>query len=401
MTAAPGLPLEPLAYHVAMIRHLQAREAELWAWFSGERLRAAPDDAVRLDLLKSTYRLEREAHPALHGAAAEVAARLGIDAPLALYQAQGAAGLNASLAFVRGEVHLVLHGPLVEKLAPPELRAVLGHELTHFALLDRWPDFLAASQILSAMAGDVAAEPAHVESARLFGLYTEAYCDRGAFLACGDLGAAVSTLVKMETGLADVSADSYLRQADEIFAKGHPRAEGVTHPESYVRARAMRLWAESPDRAAADLAAVIEGPVTLAGLDLLGQERVAGLTRRLVAAIVRPAWMRTEPVLAHARLFFEDLAPDGAPDDGLAEALRAEDDRLLDYWCYVLLDFAAADRDLEDAPLAAALLHADALGLGERFRKLAAKELGLKKKQLEAIDAGASELVARAALVEA
>jgi len=67
----------------------------------------------------------------------------------------------------------------------------------------------------------------------------------------------------------------------------------------------------------------------------------------------------------------------------------------------VLLDFAVADRDLEDASLAAALLQADALGLGERFRQVAARELGLKRRQLEALDDGAAALVAQAALAEA
>ncbi len=105
----------------------------------------------------------------------EVAAKLGLAAPLTLYQAQGAGGLNASLAYVPGEAHLVLHGPVADRLTPLELRAVLGHELLHFVLLDRWPEYLVASQVLSAMASDEAAEPAHVTTARPFGLYTEVY----------------------------------------------------------------------------------------------------------------------------------------------------------------------------------------------------------------------------------
>lgn len=396
MTSLPPLPLEPLDYHLDVVRYLEAHEGELWEWFSADKLRAEQGDAVRLELLRSTYRLDPGAHAALHAAAGEVATKLGLAAPITLYQAQGSGGLNASLAYVPGEVHLVLHGPLADRLTPVELRAVLGHELLHFLLLDRWTEYLVASQILQAMASDEAAEPAHVTTARRFGLYTEVYCDRGAHLACGDLAAAVSALVKIETGIAEVSAESYLRQADEIFGKGDPRTDGVTHPEAFVRARAMRLWAESPERAGSELRRVIEGKTSLAELDLPGQLVVSALTRRLVAAFLRPDWLRTDPLLAHARLFFEDLEPVAADDPGLAGDLREGDDGLLDYWCYVLLDFAAADRDLEDAPLAAALLLADELGLGERFRKLAGKELGLRKKQLEALDAGAAALVAKA-----
>lgn len=379
-----------------MVGYLEAHEAEPWAWFSAEKLRAEQAEAVRLELLRSTYRLDPGAHPALHAAAGEVAARLGLARPLTLYRAQGSSGLNASLAYVPGEVHLVLHGPLADRLAPLELRAVLGHELLHFLLLDRWSGYLVASQLLQAMAGDEAAEPAHVTTARRFGLYTEVYCDRGAYLACGDLAAAVSALVKIETGLAEVSAESYLRQADEVFGKGDPRTGGLTHPETFVRARAMTLWAESPERAASELRGVIEGRISLAELDLPGQVAVSALTRRLVASFLGPRWLRTEPLLAHARLFFEDLEPVAVVDRTLAADLQEGDDRLLDYWCYVLLDFARADQDLEDAPLAAALLFAGDLGLGERFRALAAKELDLRKKQLEALEAGAEALVARA-----
>ena len=397
MTSLPQLPLEPLPYHLGVVRHLQAHEAELWEWFSAEKLRAEQGEAVRLELLKSTYRLDPDAHPALHAAARDVAAALGLVAPLTLHQAQGSVGLNASLAYVPGEAHLVLHGPITDRLAPLELRAVLGHELLHFLLLDRWREYLVASQILAAMTHDPAAEPVHATTARRFGLYTEVYCDRGAHLASGDLAAAVSALVKIETGIAVASAESYLRQADEIFGKGQAQTEGMTHPETFVRARALRLWAEARERSAAELLSVIEGPVSLAELDLLGQQAIAALTRRLIAAVLRPAWLRTEPLLAHARLFFDDLEPSREADGGLAADLAKGDEKLLDYWCYVILDFAAADRDLEDAPLAAALLLSDELGLGERFRRIAARELGLKKKQLEALDGGAAAMVAKAA----
>jgi hypothetical protein len=396
MTALPSLPLEPLPYHRELVRALRHHQAELWAWFWAEKTRAEQDESVRLDLLRSTYRLERDAHPALHAAANEAAARLGLDEPLALYQAQGGLGLNASLAYVPGEAHLVLHGPVGERLSPLELRAVFGHELSHFLLLDRWRDFRVASQVLAALTQGVAADVAHRTTARRFNLYAEVYCDRGAHLASGDVAAVVTALVKIETGTAEVSAESFLRQADEIFERGREgaRAGGVTHPEAFIRARAVKLWAEAPGVLETELAPSIEGPLALTELDLLGQEKVTAFTRRLLAAFLRPAPLRSAALLAQARLFFEDSfhegwAPPAAGEPALAADLPTGDAQLLDYWCYVLLDLAVADRTLGEAPLAAAHTLAGELGLGDRFRALSGKELGRRKKKLTGPGGGA------------
>ncbi len=74
--------------------------------------------------------------------------------------------------------------------------------------------------------------------------------------------------MKIETGIDEVSAESYLRP---------PSSRGSSRG---------RL----PSRS-----------------DLPGQRVVSKLTRRLVAALLRPPWLRTDPLLAHARLFFEDV----------------------------------------------------------------------------------------------
>jgi Peptidase family M48 len=132
MNTHPQLPLPPLPYHVGVADYLQRREAEIWKWCSTDRLRAEQSESVRLDLLKATYRMERETGPALYAAADEVAGRLGLDAPVTLYQSQSNSGLNASLAYVSGEVHVVLRGPVTDRLTPVELRCVLGHELAHY-----------------------------------------------------------------------------------------------------------------------------------------------------------------------------------------------------------------------------------------------------------------------------
>ena len=139
-------------------------------------------------------------------------------------------------------------------------------------------------------------------------------------------------------------------------------------------------------------------PSGLNDLDLLAQRTVAGLTRRLLDVLLCRRWMQTEPVLAHARLFFEDYVPpaDLLEDPALVEDLRTDDRPMQDYYLYVLLDFVTADRDLEELPLAAAMLLAENFGLKDRFTEIVKRELRLRKKQLEAIDREKEKLLAEA-----
>ena len=68
----------------------------------------------------------------------------------------------------------------------------------------------------------------------------------------------------------------------------------------------------------------------------------------------------------------------------------------MDYFCYVLLDFASADRELEDAPLVHAMGLAEHLGLGERMKELAAKEFRLRKKQVQQLNERREKILAAA-----
>lgn len=392
--------LEPLPYHREVLAYLRSEEPRLWDWFSSHRIQQEHADAVRLELLKTTYRVEPGTAPRLHEIANRVSARLQLNVPITFYHSQRSSGLNASLAFLPQEAHVVLHGPITDVLSDEEIEALLGHELSHLLLWTNWDgEYLIADQILAAMAGDTSAEPAQAETARLFRLYTEIFCDRGSLAACGALSAAVSSLVKTETGLRDISAESYLRQSEEIFSRGDAKTEGLTHPECFIRARALRLWQEDGADAEAEIRRMIEGPPSLVGLDLLGQVRIARLTRRLIDQLLTPAWMQTEVTLGHARLFFDDyVPPDASPaDDSLADDLSTPDSQLQDYYCYVLLDFVTTDRELDEGPLAAAYLLVERLGLADRFHAVVLKELGIAKKQLEKIRRDAERIIAQSA----
>lgn len=409
-SAATLLSPTPLPYHWAIVSHLQNTEPGLWNWFSSTRKRLEEADAVRLDLLKSTYRLESQTQPKLYDLANAVRERIGLVCSLTLYQAQTGNGLNAALAYLPGEAHVILTGPLASVLTEVELRAVLAHELAHFLLYEEGGSrFLVASDLLRSLSADPTAGLPARESARLYGLWTEIFADRWAYYVCGDVTAAVAALIKIETGLSEVSAESYLRQADEILARTSTATTGVSHPEPYIRARALRLWAENGDEAHAEIERMIEGGLDLNCLDLVGQCRVAKLTEQFLQTLLRPRWYRTEAVLGHARRFFPDFAfpPEqgGAQAPDSLEVLTAElersDGSLRDYFCYLMLDFVTVDRDLGDVALAASLVLGRRLGIDKRFAELAQKELTIGKKALARIEKEAEALLAKTEAAEA
>ncbi|WP_317203610.1 M48 family metalloprotease [Janthinobacterium sp.] len=396
MTEHPALPpLAPLPYHLAIVAALRADEPEVWAWAASARARGEYAEQVRADLLKESYRLDADAHAEVHRCAAAAAARLGLDVPVTLYQ-RGEGAMNAALYFLPGEAHVVFTGAILERLRGAELEAVLGHELAHYLLwqLDDGA-YHAADRILAAAAQDPRADASQLQTARLYRLYTEVFADRGGAVACGALLPAVCALVKTQTGMGEVSGAHYLKQADEICAPANLCSGGVSHPEIFIRARALRLWCEA-DAAAEDwLVAAMQGPLALDQLDWLGQERLSALTRRIIMHLLHAPYLRSPALLAHARRFFPDIQPAARPDARLAADLRGAPG-VHAYAAYLLADFAAADRDLGDVALAAALELALALGLSDTFEPIALKELALTKRQLGKIKMAAPLLLVQA-----
>src|SRR5208283_4488301 len=119
-------------------------------------------------------------------------------------------------------------------------------------------------------------------------LYTEIYADRGSLRVTGDLNPVVTGLVKLQTGLPQVSSPAYLKQAEEVFATEIVVTEGMSHPEAFIRVRALSLWQEQRNGAAALIREMIEGPAALDSLDVIGQARVAAATRGLLEYLLRP-----------------------------------------------------------------------------------------------------------------
>ncbi len=393
-----AVALEPLPYHFAIRDFLKREDRKIWEWFASNKARSEHADAVRFDLLKKTYRIQKDDDPELYATAQDASEALSLDVPTTIYQSQTPEGLNAGLAYVPGEAHIVLSGPVKATFNSAELRALMGHELAHFTLWDRWDgEHLVADQVLAALTHDDRAQGPHFESARLTHLYNEIYCDRGSLAVVRDPLVVISMLVKVTTSLTDVNAASYLRQAEEVLSKENVKATGLTHPEAFIRALAVQLYFDKADNVERRIADMIEGSLALDEIDLLRQQRVSGLTRRLIDAMLAPRWLQTELTVAHARLYFPDYktVPENR-DERLADDLKTPDASLQNYYCYVLLDFVTADRELEELPLAAALALVETIGLKERFADIAKKELRLTKKQFDQLDRNKDALLKRA-----
>ena len=378
-----------------MVEYLKTQESELWRWFASTQAQADYAESLRGELLKTTYRLDADAHPELYEQAKEACARLALDVPMTLYQSTQSGELNAALFYLAGEAHVVLCGPLLTLLNAMEMQSVLGHELAHYHLWTREEgDFLVADRLIVAQASDPRAEASHLQTARRYRLYTEVFADRGALQATDDLHATVGALVKVQTGLATASAASYLRQADEIFARDEARTEGISHPEAFIRARALRLWSESDPELDAALTAMLEGPVAVDELDLPAQVKLSSLTRRWLGQLLRPKWFQTAATLAHAKAFFDDFQPAAEPDDVLLTELRFTDPKTREYLAFLLLDFAVVDRELEDLPLAAAWDWSRQLEIDDIFDKLVTKELKMKPREWSKLKKDAPKLLA-------
>lgn len=380
--SSPRVP-RPLEYHRAVVRHLRETEPEVWAWASSVRAVQDHADAVQADLLRNTYRLTAQSHPDAVATGTEAATRLGLPLPLTLYQG-GDGPMNASIFFVPEEAHVVLFGPVLERLTRDELLALLGHELSHHLLWTAEDGaFHTADRVLRQTAGDPTAAVVHGETARRYSLYTEIYADRGAALAAGGAGPAISTLVKVQTGLHTVDANTYLEQAREVNAREAKPSQEHSHPESFLRAHAVDAWWRADEGLDAWLVRRIEGPLSMQGLDVVAQGRLRDLCRRFIVRVTREPRFSNERTATQARAYFADFSESEPALD--LEALRNEsiDTSVRDFLCAVLLDFALVDPDIREDALPDAGRLAVAIGAEEQMQAALRRHLGMNKRAVD------------------
>lgn len=378
------MQLEPLPYHVAVAARLEAVEPDLWSWFRSDAFAEKYKTATTQDLLRTAIRLDRSGPNERRYALAEQARdALGLADPVTLHQMQDASGTpNAFLIYMPGEIIIAFVGRILELLdTDAELLDLLGHEISHYKLYTvAGGRFYTVERLLAWLTQRDHCPAEFAETWRRNRLYTEIYCDLGGLLACGDRHATVRGLVKSFADFKDADAASYIKQAEELMAKGPGPSRGTTHPELHVRALAIaNAETMPPDEFNELLTRLISGPIELGGLDLIDQKKLGDLTRQVVDRMLSEPDARNDHAIAQAAQMFAGYVPPTTEMLPLTNSSGNLAPSAVDYFAYVLLDFATVEDSTSRAALAVAATVADELGIGARFRELARQELKGKR----------------------
>lgn len=379
-------PLVPFEYHKRLRNHLKERK-KTWDWFKANNVKSTQAEAFKTALLKNTYRLDKETNQPLYDTVDLVCQVLGLDANVTLYQEHNSVQLNASISVIERDVHIVFSGSVINLLSPDEIKALLAHELSHY-LFHKIEDyeFEITERIIITLGNDPDSNNAIIETARIFQLYVELFCDSGALKVCENHEIVIQMLVKLDTGLQEVNAQSFLSQAKEIVDFDSSNTDNYTHPESYIRSLALAYQAEKNEESIAKISLLIEGKPDIDKLDVFMQQTLQNQTKSVVQLILKPSWMQTETIMNLSKQYFTDFYI--KPDFDMADLLSYVEeitDSIKNYFSYILLDFAMVDTELEGASLGHTFEIAELLNINDIYEKTVRKELKLTVKSFKSM----------------
>ncbi|MBF2034046.1 MAG: M48 family metallopeptidase [Leptolyngbyaceae cyanobacterium T60_A2020_046] len=170
---------------------------------------------------------------------------------------------NAYTFAMRGrQPFIVMHTSLLDLLTPPEIQAVIGHELGH--LKCDHSVYLTLANLIAIAAGQLPFGEVIVQNLQTqimeWVRCAEFTCDRAALLAVQDARVVASLLMKLSGGsptlASQLNLDAFLAQArsyDEATASQlgdmirQLRTQALTHPLPVLRAREIDRWATTPE----------------------------------------------------------------------------------------------------------------------------------------------------------
>lgn len=376
-----------ILYHKRILEIFKSND-KMWAFFSNPKKRTNDIIEYKQELLKNTYKYTKETHAVLYANIVKIQQKIGLqNLNITAFQSQGFENANAGIVVFENECFLIFSGNIIDIMSPEELETVIAHELAHclFYKLENGQMEI-ADTIINAIGNNFNSEPVYLETARRFKLYTEIFCDRIALEVSSNQNAMVSGLLKITTHTQNLDVSEYLKQIDEILTlEPNSKTNQNTHPEIYIRAKAINLWYKKEEKASEIIDKLVDNHPHLDKLDLLQQKRLNELTFVIIHLLLKPNWMKTTLTLSHAKQFKSDFVQDKSAviNQELIEQVLSWHDSVHEYLCYVLFDFCKVDSVIEIPAIGWCLQFSEDLQMKDIFKKIITRELKLSAKRLD------------------
>lgn len=212
-----------------------------------------------ISLCGSNFHVTRNSCPKLYEVARETWTTLDLEHIPDLYTEQNYY-INACTTGHKKDAYIILSTGAVDKLSDAELKFVVGHESGHIKSGHVLYHLLCAylSQMVTNIpGGDTLSMPLQV-ALKYWNRMSEFTADRAGLLACQDLNASLSAIMKM-SGLPEryydsASIEGFILQAHEFVNKYGSTSDTIIkalelfdedHPWNIVRAAELIRWVES------------------------------------------------------------------------------------------------------------------------------------------------------------
>ncbi len=212
-----------------------------------------------IELQGSNFLVTRESCPELYDLVRDVADTLDLR-PLPRFYTQWGYNINGYTTGYKEDTLLVLNSGAVDLLSEDELRYVVGHEVGH--IRSAHTIYHVMGQLFNSAIGQIPIVGSLATPIYYALLYwtrmSEFTADRAGLLACQNLDAAISAIIKM-SGLpqkyfANMNKETFIKQATEFrqsFSGFTDKAiktltiAGSSHPWTVLRAAELLAWYES------------------------------------------------------------------------------------------------------------------------------------------------------------